>query len=117
MTFASHRCWTVFVKKGVFLSAEAWRLQHGRAVRHAAIKDGGGEILQYNRTGMDPYPLVGWKKVVHKDGGAVMYEGPAGEVFESLTEIYEYEVASKYADADVNGAKVHLSILQQFLNE
>ena len=117
MTFASHRCWTVFVKKGVFLSAEAWRLQHGRAVRHAAIKDGGGEILQYNRTGMDPYPLVGWKKVVHEDGGAVMYEGPAGEVFESLTEIYEYEVASKYADADVNGAKVHLSILQQFLNE
>ena len=117
MTFASHRCWTVFVKKGVFLCAEAWRHQHGRAVRHAAIKDGGGEILQYNRTGMDPYPLVGWKKSVLEDGAVVMYEGPNGEVFESLADVYEYEVASKYAGAGVDGAKIHLSILQQFLNE
>ena len=45
MTVASHRCWNVFVKKGVFLAAEAWRRQYGRAVRHAALQDDGGEIL------------------------------------------------------------------------
>ena len=35
MTFASHRCWTVYVKKGVYLAAEAWRKLYGRAVRHS----------------------------------------------------------------------------------
>ena len=67
MTFASHCCLTVFVKKGVFLCAEAWRLQHRRSARHAAIKNGGDETLQYNRSCMDPYPLLGWKKIVLED--------------------------------------------------
>ena len=94
MTFASHRCWTVFIKKGVYLCAEAWRHQHGRAVRHAAIKDGGGEILQYNRTNMDPYPLVGWKKITDEETGVVMYEGPCGETFEDLAQVYEMTLHS-----------------------
>jgi len=54
LTFASHRCWTIFIKKGVFLAAEAWRQEYGSAVRHAAIKEGGGEVLQYVRAGLDP---------------------------------------------------------------
>ena len=115
LTFASHRCWTVFIKKGVFLAAEAWRHKFGRAVRHAALRDGGGEILQYNRAGMDPYPLVGWKRVV--DNGRVIYEGPSGEAFEDLREVYEYEIASKHTGDGVDGSKMHLTILQKFLNE
>ena len=117
MTFASHRCWTVFIKKGVYLCAEAWRHQHGRAVRHAAIKDGGGEILQYNRTNMDPYPLVGWKKITDEETGVVMYEGPCGETFEDLAQVYEYDVALRYGDAGVDASRVQLSVLQNFLNE
>ena len=46
------------------------------------LQDGGGEILQYNRAGMDPYPLLGWKKTSLDEGGAFLYEGPHGEVFE-----------------------------------
>ena len=57
MTFASHRCWTVYVKKGVFQAAQAWRRVYGRSIRHAAIRAGGGEIIQHLRQGMDPYPL------------------------------------------------------------
>ena len=57
MTFASHRCWTVYVKKGVFKAAEAWRRLYGSSIRHAAIRAGGGEIIQHFRQGMDPYPL------------------------------------------------------------
>ena len=117
MTFASHRCWTVFVKKGVFLAAEAWRRQFGRAVRHGALKDGGGEILQYNRTGMDPFPLVGWRKVAAEEEGPATYEGPNGEVYEDLEQVFEYVTASHKLDAGVDGTKIHLSILQQFLNE
>ena len=78
LTFASHRCWTVFIKKGVFLSAEAWRRAHGQAVRHAALRDGGGEVLQYIRTGMDPYPMMGWKRCQVEEGGPPVYEGPNG---------------------------------------
>ena len=33
LTFASHRCWTVFIKKAVFLASEAWRTEYGTAVR------------------------------------------------------------------------------------
>ena len=112
MTFASHRCWKVFVKKGVYLAAEAWRRQYGRAVRYAALRDGGGDILQHNRAGMDPYPLLGWKKTSLEDGGAFLYE-----IFEDLGEVYEYVVASKSAVAGVDETKIHLSVLQHFLND
>ena len=64
-----------------------------------------------------PTPLAGWRKVILEDGAVVTFKGPAGESLESLAEVYEYEVASKYADAGVDGVKVPLSILQQFLNE
>ena len=57
LTFASHRCWTIFINKGVFMAAEAWRQEYRSAVRHAAIKEGGGEVPQYVRAGMDPYPM------------------------------------------------------------
>ena len=117
MTFQSHRCWTVYVKKAVYLAAEAWRREHGRAVRHSALKDGGGEILQFNRTGMDPYPLVGWKKIIPDDGTRIIYEGPHGEVYEDLDQVYEYEIGAKHADGSADSTKVHLSILQKFLND
>jgi hypothetical protein len=107
----------VFVKKAVYLAAEAWRREYGRAVRHSALKDGGGEILQFNRAGMDPYPLIGWKKVVPDDGSRITYEGPHGEVYEDLEQVYEYEIATKHAEAGADSTKVHLSILQQFLND
>ena len=51
MTFASHRCWTVYVKTGVFFAAEAWRRQYGDSVRHNAIKAGGGTIIEHHRKG------------------------------------------------------------------
>ncbi len=37
MTFASHRCWTVYVKRAVFQAAESWRRKYGSSIRHAAI--------------------------------------------------------------------------------
>ncbi len=117
MTFAPHRCWTVFIKKGVFLEAEAWRREFGRAVRHAALRDGGGEILQYNRSGMDPYPLVGWKKIALEGSDLVVCEGPDGQVFESLQDVYEHMVAIKTASTGVDKSKVSLSVLQHLLSQ
>ena len=89
MTFASHRCWTVYVKRGVFQAAESWRRLYGSSIRHAAIKAGGGEIIQHLRQGMDPYPLQGWRWVdvdgqslLSKSrvvGSGTAYGGDAGE--------------------------------------
>jgi hypothetical protein len=117
MTFASHRCWTVFVKKGIFLAAEAWRSQYGRAVRHAALTDGGGAILQFKRDGYDPEPLPGWREVKLGDEGAVVYEGPNGELFDNLLAAYDYFKAQQCAQAGVADAKLPLTFLQKFLNE
>ena len=117
MTFASHRCWTVFVKKAVFLAAQAWRGEYGQAVRHAAHKDGGGEILQYVRSGMDPYPLVGWRKIPLEGSDTFMYEGPNGELYDDLQQVYEYEVAAKAASSGLPETRMALNFLQKFLNE
>ena len=44
LTFASHRCWTVYVKKAIFLAAEAWRRKYGTSVKHAAMLAGAAAV-------------------------------------------------------------------------
>ena len=51
LTFASHRCWTVYIKLGVAKACEAHRTQYGQSVRHASKKADGTEVLQYTRQG------------------------------------------------------------------
>ena len=92
MTFASHRCWTVHIKKGVALAAEAWRLQYGNAVRHSALRAGGGELLHVIRSGRDPYPLLNWSKVERPDG-TIVYEHKDGFLAQTLDEAYDHDVA------------------------
>ena len=108
MTFASHRCWTVYVKKAVFQAAEAWRRIYGSSIRHHAIKAGGGEIIQHFRQGMDPYPCMGWREV--EVDGITVYENSTGRRCASTTEIYEYEMANK-------NSSEQLTFVQKFLNE
>jgi hypothetical protein len=115
MTFASHRCWTVFMKKATFLAGEAWRKRYGKGVRRAALRDGGGEVLSFLRAGMDPYPLFNWKKI-SLEGGQTLYEGPEGELFEDLQQAYEHTVAAKTSQTGFSESKVGLSFLQKFLN-
>ena len=95
MTFAIHRCLTVYVKKGVFQAAEAWRQVHGNSIRHDAIKAGGGEILQHFRQGMDPYPLQGWRWI--DVDGQQLLEGPLGQRCETSAEAFDVELATQKA--------------------
>ena len=107
MTFASHRCWTVYVKKAVFQAVEAWRRMYGSSIRHAAIKAGGGEIIQHFRQGYDPHPLPGWRWV-EEDG---VYENSSGRRCATTHEIYE----SFFATTD--DCREQLTFLQKFLND
>ena len=115
LTFASHRCWTVFVKKAVYLAGEAWRKKYGKSVRRAALRDGGGELIQYLRTGMDPYPMIGWRKV-DLESGQTLYEGPNGDVVDDIQHAYELEVAAKASQTGLPENKVGLTFLQKFIN-
>jgi len=116
LTFASHRCWKVFIKKAVYLAAEAWRQQYGKAVRHSAKSDAGGDVLQYARSDADPYRLVGWETVPLEDG-SLLYQSPDGYMFTDLREAYEHEVANKQLAAGGDTTRAALSFLQRFLNE
>ena len=73
--------------------------------------------MQYIRVGMDPYPLVGWKKIQMCENGAVAFEGPHGEVYEDLQQVYEHEVAAKALQTGVSENRLALSFLQKFLKE
>ena len=113
MTFVSPRCWTIVVKKGVFLATKAWRHRYSQAVQHAALRDGGDEIIPYNRSGMEPFPLLGRKASPPVEGRSVAYEGPHGEIFHDLRDVFEYVITS---EPHTRGAQLHLSVLQKFLN-
>ena len=114
MTFASHRCWTVYVKKAVFQAVEAWRDVYGESIRHAAIKAGGGEIIQHLRQNMDPYPLQGWRWI-DVDGQSLL-EGPHGQRCESTAEAFDNELASQSAGGDKE-LRGQLTMIQKFLNQ
>ena len=115
MTFASHRCWTVFVKKAVFLSVDAWRKRYGRSIRHAAVTSGGGAIIQHVRQGMDPYPLQGWRKV--DIDGVQLLEGPSGERCASTAEAFDTDLANRSHEADDKDLRGHLTMIQKYLNQ
>ena len=50
-------------------------------------------------------------------GGACVYEGPNGEVYEDLREAYEQEVAARSAQTNKDEHMLALTFLQKFLNE
>ena len=50
MTFASHRCWTVYVKKAIFLAMATWRALFAHTLIRNAIAEGGGEIVKFQYT-------------------------------------------------------------------
>ena len=102
-------------KKGVFQAAEAWRRRYGRSVRHAAVKAGGGEIIQHFRQGMDPYPLQGWR-YVDIDGQRLL-ENSLGQKCATTAEAYDTEYAQIASGESDKDTRAQLTILQKFLNQ
>ena len=119
MTYFSHRCWKVFIKRAIFLAAQTWRAKFGQSVRHSFIKDGGGIALRYMIKDKELYPLVGWQRVC-LDNGAELYRHPDGTERGDLQSAYDYDVAVKSKSASGSSKderKVALTSLQRFLNE
>ena len=103
MTFASHRCWTVFVKKGVYLAFEARRRAWGDTVRQGAKEAGGGELIHHIRQGLPPFPLVGWRRRP-VEGEFELLEGPNGETCATTAEAMSTMLAAQAQRSDAAGS-------------
>ena len=115
LTYASHRCWTIYIKKGIFLAAQAWRTEYGDSVLHAPKKNTLRESILFQREGHDDYPLVGWKKVPIGDDW--VYDGPDGQRCISIAEAFDEHMSSKTCSAKDKDAKQALNILEKFFSE
>ena len=78
------------------------------------MKDGGGELIRYVRQGLDPYPLVGWRRC--GEAGARFLEGPNGEKCESEAAAFDLIMANKRQSTGERDAVQTLTFLQKFLN-
>ena len=117
MTFASHRCWTVFVKKGVYLAFEARRRAWGDTVRQGAKEAGGGELIHHIRQGLPPCPLVGWRRR-RVEGDLELLEGPNGETCATTAEAMSTMLAAQAQRSDAAGnSNAALRWIHEFLTK
>ena len=114
-TYASHRCWMVYIKKGVFLAAEAWRREYGSSLRHNTKQNKGRAAVQYLGRGVDPYTLEGWSEEKDDDGQTV-YVSQNGVRFPDIQTAYEHDVATSAARDAPDHRKV-VSFLAKLLQD
>ena len=85
LSFTTHRCWTVFMRKAIFLAAEAWRQHYGQLA--TGTKDNPDAKLDFElpSTG-ETVTLPGWRTEVRQgdSGDYTVYISPQGESFDSL---------------------------------
>ena len=116
LTFASHRCWKLYVKKAVFFALEAWRQQYGEGLllehREAAF----AESIVCKRRGCDDYTLKGWLKTMNKDEDTgqeyVLFLGPQGQRCFSINEAFDADQEAKSKNLK---PRQQLSLLQDLL--
>ena len=85
LSFTTHRCWTVYMRKAIFLAAEAWRQHYGQLA--TGRKDNPDAKLDFKlpSTG-ETVTLPGWRTETRQgdNGDYVVYISPEGEAFDSL---------------------------------
>ncbi|CAK0879109.1 unnamed protein product, partial [Prorocentrum cordatum] len=94
LAYASHCCWTVSIKKGVFSAAEAWRRERGRSLRRKTAQDGGRALVQCLGRGVDPCTLEG-RREEKESGGQAVRVSPEGRRFPDTLAADEHDVATK----------------------
>ena len=85
LSFTTHRCWTVYMRKAIFLAAEAWRQHYGQLA--TGRKDNPDAKLDFKlpSTG-ETVTLPGWRTETRQgdNGDYLVYISPEGEAFDSL---------------------------------
>ena len=85
LAFMTHRCWKVFMRKAIYLAAEAWRREYGQLETVARPPD---SCVAYTlpATG-DAVLMTGWTR--EKRGDIDIYISPDGEEFECIEYAYK----------------------------
>ena len=85
LAFMTHRCWKVFMRKPIYLAAEAWRREYGQLATAAHAPDS-TVTFTLPETG-DRVLMHGW--VQEKRGDTSIYRSPDGEEFECVEYAYK----------------------------
>ena len=80
LAFMTHRCWTVFMRKAIYLAAEVWRREYGQPETQAEVP-ASKITYQPPETG-ENVTMDGWSLV--KRGEATVYVGPDGDEYDTL---------------------------------
>ena len=115
LTFASHRCWKLYVKKAVFFALEAWRKQYGESILLTQREAGQIEPIVFKRSGCDDDVLKGWCKTLNKDDADqeyVLFLGPQGQRCFTINEAFEADQEAKTKNLK---PRQQLSLLQELI--
>ena len=85
LSFTTHRCWTVYMRKAIFLAAEAWRQHYGQLATGKSENPDAKLDFNLPSTG-ETITLKGWRSEIRQgdNGDYTVYISPEGESFDSL---------------------------------
>ena len=85
LSFTTHRCWTVYMRKAIYLAAEAWRQHYGQLATGRSENPDAKLDFKLPSTG-ETITLEGWRTEVRQGAtdDFTVYISPEGESFDSL---------------------------------
>ncbi|CAK0841403.1 unnamed protein product, partial [Prorocentrum cordatum] len=91
LSFMSHRCWKVFMRKSIYLAAETWRRRHGQA---DTAESAPAASITYAVPGTgQQVAMPGWREVQRE--GETVYVSPDGEEFDTIEYAHQaFQIAS-----------------------
>ena len=116
LSFTTHRCWTVYVRKAMWLAGEAWRQAYGQST-FQEVGDESARVQYIFKDGVEVTLPAGWRRT-GRDGSAV-YESPEGVEYDSLEFLEEQlqQGRSGQASAATSAATGALSNFCKHLQE
>jgi hypothetical protein len=115
LSFTTHRCWTVFMRKAIYLAAEAWRQHYGHVATHRSVS--ASAKLDFKLPTGEVVTLPGWTQRMHVSSEGVripIYVNPEGEEFDSLTYAAEALKATKMGSSRSDALKAMSKLLAEF---
>ena len=109
LAFMTHRCWKVFMRKSIYLAAEAWRREYGQLATQAQAPD---TSITYTlpATG-DVVLMPGWSEV--KRGDDTLYIGPDGDEYETIEYAHHAFEAAKKSGANFSALTKALNNIKE----
>ncbi|CAK0814408.1 unnamed protein product, partial [Prorocentrum cordatum] len=80
LSFMTHRCWKVFMRKSIYLAAESWRRRYGQA--DTAESAPAASITHAVPGTGQQVAMPGWREVPRE--GETVYFSPDGEEFDTI---------------------------------